>query len=52
MVLFGQWLCSLVAYEVSQMTNHCTWRVVLLTQLAPPVLSLIFWNHNTARVPS
>ncbi len=42
MIVIGSWLCVLVAYGTSSIQSDWAWRALLLTQLAPPTLMLVF----------
>jgi MFS family permease len=52
MIVIGQWLCALVGYGTSHIQNDWAWRALLLTQLAPPGLMLIFGIFLLPESPS
>ncbi|CZR68320.1 related to MFS alpha-glucoside transporter [Phialocephala subalpina] len=52
MIVIGQWLCALVGYGTSHIQNDWAWRALLLTQLAPPGLMLIFGVFLLPESPS
>lgn len=52
MIVIGQWLCALVGYGTSHIQNDWAWRTLLLTQLAPPGIMLVFGIFLLPESPS
>lgn len=52
MIVIGQWLCAIVGYGTSHIKNDWAWRALLLTQLAPPGLMMVFGIFLLPESPS